>query len=89
MNEAQIKAMLKETFDNVSEGYDCKALRFFPESARQLAASLNLDGGEHVLDVATGSGHAALSLAAMLPQGGVTGVDFSSGTLAQARRKAA
>jgi len=81
--------MLKETFNTVSGGYDNKALRFFPESARHLAASLVLKGNEQVLDVATGTGHAALALAARVPRGRVTGVDFSSGMLDQARNKAA
>ncbi len=89
MNEQQQKAMLKETFDTVAAGYDNNALRFFPESARHLAACLDLRGGETVLDVATGTGHAALAVAARLPRGRVTGVDFSPGMLDQAARKAA
>ncbi len=88
MNEDQRKAIIKDTFDTVSTGYDGKALRFFPKTAKHLAACLNLRGDEHVLDVATGTGHAALSIAACLPQGRVTGVDFSSSMLNQARRKA-
>ncbi len=89
MNDQQRKTMLKETFDTVSAGYDSKALRFFPESAKLLVAALSLRGDEQVLDVATGTGHAALALAGRLPKGGVTGVDFSPGMLEQARRKAA
>ncbi len=79
----------KLTFDTVSVGYDGKALRFFPESAKHLTTYLNLHGDEHVLDVATGTGHAALAIAACLPKGRVTGVDFSLGMLGQARQKAA
>jgi ubiquinone/menaquinone biosynthesis C-methylase UbiE len=89
MDEQQRKAMLKETFDTVSVGYDGRALRFFPESAGHLAACLDLRGDEKVLDVATGTGHAALALASRVPQGRVTGVDFSPGMLDQARKKAA
>jgi ubiquinone/menaquinone biosynthesis C-methylase UbiE len=89
MDEQQRKASLKETFDTVSTGYDGKALRFFPESAEHLAAILCLHGDEQVLDVATGTGHAALALAGRLPKGRVTAVDFSPGMLEQARRKAA
>jgi ubiquinone/menaquinone biosynthesis C-methylase UbiE len=89
MDEQQRTTMLKETFNTVSAGYDNKALRFFPESARHLAASLVLKGNEQVLDVATGTGHAALALAARVPQGRVTAVDFSPGMLDQARNKAA
>lgn len=89
MDEQQRKAILKETFNTVSAGYDGKALRFFPESAKHVAACLQLKGNEHVLDVATGTGHAAFALAPCLPKGRVTGVDFSPGMLDQARRKAA
>ena len=89
MKPEQIKAILQDTFNTVAGDYDHPALRFFPTSARHLARLLNLRGDEHVLDVATGTGHAALELAARLPRGHVTGVDFSAGMLAQARQKAA
>lgn len=88
MDELQRKILLKETFNTVSCGYDGKALRFFPESAGHLANLLDLRGDEQVLDVATGTGHAALALAACLPRGRVTAVDFAPGMLEQARKKA-
>ncbi len=88
MDEQQRKALLKETFDTVSGGYDNKALRFFPASAEHMAALLGLRGDEHVLDVACGTGHAALAIARLLPNGRLTAVDFSTGMLDQARRKA-
>ena len=89
MNAEQIKAIVQNTFDAVADGYDDPALRFFPASARQLADLLDLRGDERVLDVATGTGHAALEIAGRLPRGRATGVDFSAGMLAQARQKAA
>ena len=89
MDEQQRTAMMKETFNAVSGGYDSTALRFFPESANYLSGCLDLHGDEHILDVATGTGHAALSVASRLPSGRVTGVDFSTGMLEQARAKAA
>lgn len=89
MDEQKRKAMLKDTFDTVSEGYDNKALRFFPASAGHMAALLGLRGDEQVLDVACGTGHASLAVARLLPRGRVTAVDFSPGMLEQARRKAA
>ncbi|HMB44646.1 MAG TPA: methyltransferase domain-containing protein [Candidatus Methanoperedens sp.] len=89
MDEQQLKVMLKETFDTVSGGYDGKALRFFQASAEHMAFLLGLQGNENVLDVACGTGHAALAIAKFLPTGWVTAVDFSSGMLDQARRKAA
>src|SRR3990172_8359947 len=87
--QQKMKAMLKETFDAVSGGYDGKALRFFPESAKNMATLLDLRGDEQVLDVACGTGHASLAIAQMLPKGRITAVDFSAGMLDQARKKAA
>jgi len=89
MDEQQQKIILRETFDTVAAGYDSKALRFFPDSARLLVEHLDLAGDERVLDVATGTGNTALALARLLPRGHVTGVDFSPSMLEQARAKAA
>jgi ubiquinone/menaquinone biosynthesis C-methylase UbiE len=87
--DQEIKEFFKNTFNTVAEGYDNDALRFFTESAARLPAYLGLRGGEHVLDVATGTGAAAMSLAAALPEGRVTGIDFSEQMLARAKRKLA
>ncbi len=81
--------MVKDTFNTVAGGYDGRALRFFPASAYHMASRLGLKGDEHVLDVACGTGNAALELARRLPRGRVTATDFSPGMLEQARRKAA
>lgn len=86
--EEQQKALLKETFDAVAVGYDGEALRFFPASGVQMAALLAPDGAERLLDVACGTGNAALAIAAKCPGGHVTAVDFSPGMLAQARLRA-
>jgi len=88
MNDQQLKTILQETFNTVSNGYDGSSLRFFPESAKNMATLLELRGDEQVLDVACGTGHASLAIARLLPKGRITAVDFSSGMLDQARQKA-
>lgn len=88
MDEQERKSKIRETFNTVSDGYDKPALRFFADSANQLATCLSLKGDELLLDVATGTGSNALVLARHLPSGRVTGIDFSEGMLKQARTKA-
>ena len=90
MSEQQqdIKTILKQTFDAVSNGYDLKALRFFPESAKNMATLLGLRGDEQVLDVACGTGNASLAIASKLPRGRITAVDLSPVMLDKARKKA-
>lgn len=87
VDEQELKNKLREAFNTVAEGYDNPSLRFFPESAKNLPQYLDPRGNEHVLDVATGTGHAAIAIAGHLPNGRVTGVDFSEGMLARARAK--
>lgn len=79
---------VRETFDTVAQGYDHESLRFFRESARMMAAYFDPMESIRLLDVATGTGNAALALAGQLPLAQVTGVDFSPAMLAQARAKA-
>lgn len=87
MNEDELKGKIREGFNIVAKGYDNPAFRYFAESAGRLPGYLDLKGDERVLDVATGTGHAAISIAAALPQGQVTGIDFSEGMLARAKAK--
>jgi ubiquinone/menaquinone biosynthesis C-methylase UbiE len=79
---------IKETFDTVATGYDNRALRFFRDSADKMAEYFTPGEKIHLLDVATGTGNAALTIAGHLPLAKITGVDFSPGMLAQARAKA-
>lgn len=77
-----------ETFNTISVGYDNRSLRFFPESAKRMVQYLEGPDIRRVLDVATGTGNLALEIARTSPDISVTGIDFSSGMLAQAREKA-
>lgn len=87
MDEQELKKKLQDAFNVVAPGYDNPALRFFAKSAKYLPEYLNLKGDEHVLDIATGTGHAAISIAGALPKGHVTGIDFSEGMLERAKAK--
>ncbi len=89
MDDPNKKQQIKTTFNTVADGYDCRALRYFADSAWHLVNELKLNGNERVLDVATGTGCVALELARRLPDGQVTGLDFSPGMLSVARAKAA
>jgi ubiquinone/menaquinone biosynthesis C-methylase UbiE len=53
-----------------------------------MARYLDAPDVRRVLDVATGTGNLALEIARTFPDTQVTGIDFSSGMLAQARAKA-
>lgn len=77
-----------ETFNAVSPGYDNPALRFFPESAKCMVGYMDAPDIRRVLDVATGTGNLSLEIARTFPGAQVTGIDFSAGMLAQARKKA-
>lgn len=88
LTPAQRKQRIQSTFDTVASGYDGEALWFFPASAAGAVDYFQLHGHEHVLDVATGTGWAALTLVHALPNGRVTGIDLSGGMLDQARAKA-
>lgn len=84
MDHIEMKELYKNTFNSVSDGYGHSAMRFFPETANEVSSFLNLRGDEHVIDVATGTGYVALAIAKNLPDGQVTGIDFSEGMLTQA-----
>lgn len=86
--EQQRKAAIRQTFDSVADAYGEGGCRFFHSAGQVMAALHDLDGHEHVLDVASGTGAAAIPLAQRLHRGRVTALDFSSGMLAQAEARA-
>jgi SAM-dependent methyltransferase len=86
--EQQRKAAILKTFDSVADAYGHGGCRFFHSAGQAMAALHDLNGHEHVLDVASGTGAAAIPLAQRLHRGRVTAVDFSTGMLAQAEARA-
>jgi len=89
MDAQDRRKMMRETFDTVASGYDNPSLRFFIETARGVAALLEVRDNGRVLDVAAGTGNVSIEIAGRFPAALVTGVDLSPGMLAQARARAA
>jgi ubiquinone/menaquinone biosynthesis C-methylase UbiE len=88
MDDIQRKVQIKQTFNTVAEGYGTTGMEFFHNAAAHLPDIFKLQGHEHLLDVATGTGIAAAALAPTLPRGKITGIDLSEGMLTQARVRA-
>ncbi len=88
MKEEEYKKVVQNAFDEASEGYDAPAMRFFDNSADRLINQLSLNGSEHILDIATGTGKVALIAAKRLSRGRVTAIDLSEGMLDRAKTKA-
>lgn len=83
------KRRVAATYNLAAVGYDQEVVRFFPLCANRLVELINLQPGQRVLDVATGTGAAAIAAAHRLgPTGYVVGVDLATQMLEQARRKA-
>jgi len=86
--EKQQKNAYQKTFETVADKYGTGACRFFHSSGETMADLHQLNGHEQILDVASGTGAAAIPLARQLPNGQVTAVDFSSSMLNQAKKRA-
>ncbi len=84
MDAPEKKEAIRTTFNTVATGYGNESMQFFHTAAAQLPGIFQFTGNEHILDVATGTGIAACELANALPQGRVTGIDFSNKMLEQA-----
>lgn len=85
-----IKAsVVAQSFSRAASGYDGEPLKFLRYSAEYLVESLNLDSPQGILDIATGTGQAAMKAAqAVQPDGFVTAADISPGMLEQAEKNA-
>lgn len=88
-HEASVrKAQVAATFDSLADDYD--EMQFTKRTARRLVELADLTSGEHVLDIATGTGWAALAAAEQVGASGhVLGIDLAERILEQARRKVA
>lgn len=71
-------------FDDLADGYDRAALRFFPFTADRLAQRLAPRPEEKILDVATGTGAVAVAIAQRLKGGRVMAIDLSERMLDRA-----
>lgn len=86
LNSTEFKQRVAEYFNQRTE-YDEEGT-FHPRIAHRLVEYAKVDGDQTVLDVATGTGLAAIAVAQQLaPEGWVVGVDLSVGMLEQAKRK--
>src|SRR5438093_6877705 len=82
-----VQAQVKDTYKEIASNYD--NIRLVRICAGRLVDLAQLQTGESVLDVATGTGHLALAAAEVVgPTGKATGLDLTAEMVAQARRKA-
>ena len=82
-----IKSRITATFDLIAEGYDNPSQRFFPFAADYMMSLARPKPGERVLDIATGTGMAAIAAAqAITPGGRVQAIDLAENMLAKAQR---
>ena len=86
--EQKSKDSIRTVFDAVANDYGQGGARFFHESGQYMAELLPLQGDEHVLEVACGTGAATIPLSGRLPGGKITAIDLSPGMLSQAIRRA-
>jgi SAM-dependent methyltransferase len=78
------------TYDAVASAYARLTRKWSPPVAAALVRRASVSDGDHVLDVGTGTGIAALEAAARVGTGGlVLGIDVSEAMLAEARAAAA
>ncbi len=77
-------------YDRIAFLYDPFILGVYNRARRETAAQLHLEPGQRVLDLACGTGeNFRYLLPGIGPNGLLVGVDYSTGMLAQARRKIA
>lgn len=85
VSSSEFKQQILNDFNNRSN-YENE---FHKKAATQLVERVNLQTGQRVLDIATGTGLAAIAAAKIIgPTGHVLATDFATGMLKQAQKKA-
>lgn len=88
----QIREQQKQSWDRFSQGWkkwDDTTMDFLKPAGDEIINLLQLNGDEKVLDIASGTGEPALTIAQMLKEGSVIATDLSEGMLQVAKQKAA
>ena len=87
LNLNEYKQQIADLYSRRSQTYDDGD--WHPRIAHRLVEHAHISRGQHVLDIATGTGIAAIEASLLVgSEGRVVGVDISDGMLEQARRKA-
>lgn len=82
------KQQITSGFNLVAAGYDNPALRILPTAANRLVELAAIHGGQKVLDIATGTGNAALAAARAVGENGqVVGIDLAQNMREKAQQK--
>lgn len=87
----KIREVQKEAWSKSSQGWkkwDEMVMNFMKPASDEMIRMLKIKSSDIVLDVATGTGEPGLTIAGMLKEGKVTGIDLSGEMLAVAREKA-
>ncbi|QEM12196.1 class I SAM-dependent methyltransferase [Mucilaginibacter rubeus] len=88
----QIRDQQKQSWNKFSPGWkkwDEFNMRFLKPMGDAIIDSLKIKDGDDVLDIAAGTGEPGLTIAALTPNGTVTGTDLAEGMLEIARANAA
>jgi ubiquinone/menaquinone biosynthesis C-methylase UbiE len=89
MTPDDAKAKAASTYNAAADSYDDPLNSFWARFGRRTIERLDLQTGEHVLDVCCGSGVSAIPAAEKVaPNGSVLGIDLAENLLALARAKA-
>jgi ubiquinone/menaquinone biosynthesis C-methylase UbiE len=80
----QIRDQQKQSWNKFSPGWkkwDEFNMRFLKPMGDAIIDNLKIKDGDHVLDIAAGTGEPGLTIAALTPNGSVTGTDLADGML--------